>query len=141
MVVHFVSLAVCASLDIVFDILCHAGPPISFCCEFQGSGNSWVAIGWWVVVHLHYGTSRRRVSGYYKLIVFPPRPTYLFELVGVYPRFQYFFAFLQLLQGKCSYEQLVREYSDVSVVRHSLIVVWSSRESVCTTIVFPQYML
>ena len=40
-------------------------------------------VGWWIVMHLYYGTSRRRISGYYKLIAFPPRPTYLFEFVGV----------------------------------------------------------
>ena len=57
LVVHFVALAVCASFDVVFDILNHMGPPVSSCREFQGSGDSWMAIGWWVMMHLYYGTS------------------------------------------------------------------------------------
>ena len=91
LVVHLVVLTVRTSFDIVFDILNHMGPPVSSCREFQGSGDSWMAIGWWVVMHLYYGASRTHVSCYYELIVFLPCPTYLFEFVGVYPRLQHFF--------------------------------------------------
>ena len=53
-----------------------------------------MAIGWRIMVHLYYGVSRRYVSGYHQLIVFPPCPTYLFEFVGIYPWLQYFFVLI-----------------------------------------------
>ena len=100
-----------------------------------------MAIGWRVMVHLYYGVSRGHVSGYNKLVIFPPCSTYLFEFVGIYPWFQCFFVLIQFLRSKGLYEQLVREYCDVLVVGGSLIVVWSSGEGICTAIVFPRYVL
>ena len=67
------------------------------------------------MVHLRYGPPCRCVSGYYKLIVLPPRPTYLFKFVGFYPRSQYFFVLFQFLRGYCSYEQFVGEDCYVTV--------------------------
>ena len=39
------------------------------------------------------------------------------------------------------YEQLVREYGYVFVIIRPLVIVWSSRECVCSSIVFPRDML
>ena len=75
-----------------------------------------MAVGWRVVVHLYYGASQRYVSSYHTW-------------------FQYFFILVQLLRGKCSYEQFVGEYCDVLVVSDSMIVVWPSGEGVCTAVV------
>ena len=89
----------------------------------------------------YYGASYRHVSSYDKLIAFPPCPTYLFQFVGVYPWFQHFFVLLEVMGGESSYKQLIREYGDILIVCGPLVTVWSSGESICTTVVLSWYML
>ena len=100
-----------------------------------------MSIGWRVVVYLYYGASCGYVCCDYKLITLPPSPVYLFELVQVYPRFQGFLVLFQVFRRKSSNEQFVREHGNVLVVGGPLIVIWSSRQRVCATVVFPRNML
>ena len=100
-----------------------------------------MAVSWQVMVHLYDSSSQGCVSGYYKLVAFPPHPTYLFEFVGVYPQLQYIFILFEVLRGECSDEQFVGEDHHILVIGGSLVIVWSFGQRICSTIVLPWYML
>ena len=81
--VDFAFLADGATLDILFDILSHAGPPEISLGKGIGIGNSWVSGGWIKVEKLNYPPLQIVVTGNNGLGPLPPMSVLIYELVGI----------------------------------------------------------
>ena len=88
MSIDFVSLAVCTSLNIVFDLLTHPRPPVVVQDKLDGVINTWMPIDWWVVVHLDQCPLVVESSSDYLLSILVPCVLDFLKSMGVDPEFQ-----------------------------------------------------
>ena len=92
--IDFVSLAFCASLDIVRYVLSHIWPPVSPACQLVRLVNSRVAVSWCIMVCLYEKSSMFHFSGDHASSVLVPCPFYLLQSMCVNPWFEHFFILL-----------------------------------------------
>ena len=81
--IDFTFLAGGATLDILFDVLFHVGPPEVLLGQGIGIGNSWVSGGWIFVEKLNYPPLQIIVTSNDGLGSLPPVSVFVYELVGI----------------------------------------------------------
>ena len=81
--VDFAFLAYGATLDILFDVLSHAGPPEVSFSQGISIGNSWVSGGQIIVEKLNYPPLQIVVTGNDGPGSLPPVSILIYELVGI----------------------------------------------------------
>ena len=81
--VDFAFLADGATLDVLFNVLSHAGPPEVLLGQSIGIGNSQVSGGWIIVEKLNYPPPQIVVTGNNRLDSLPPVSVLMYELVGI----------------------------------------------------------
>ena len=72
-----------ATLDILFNVLFHVGPPEVLLSEGIGIGDSWVSGGWVVIEKLNYPPLQIIVTGNDGPGPLPPVSILVYELVGI----------------------------------------------------------
>ena len=81
--VNFALLADSSTLDILFDVLSHAGPPEVLLGKGIGIGNSWVSGGQIIVEKLNYPPLQIVVTGNDRPGPLPPVSILMYKLVGI----------------------------------------------------------
>ena len=92
--VDFVSLALCASLDILHDIAGYSRPPVVSCCELDCTRNPGVSIDRGVMVHFNDRSFIVSPPSDHPSTSFIPRSMDVFEVVWVDPWFERVFILL-----------------------------------------------
>jgi hypothetical protein len=94
---------------------------------------------WGVVVCLDEFPSPIYISCDNDLVSLVPCAIETLELMWIDPRLETCFILLMLMgdchDGLCKH--MIRQYCDIGVVLCALIVVWPSRQCICSTIGFP----